>query len=218
MSALAIRVPAWVAGLLCASLVCAHEGEVHREQGTIAPASAEPAALAGAAHESHGSRLALSSSRLELVAVHDGEQLVIYIDDYASNAPLDGLSVEVVAGSLKVPAVAAGEGRYLVPAKLFDPSAPRPLSFLIRGSAAAGSSAALDERLDGVLPPGEMSQTNVAVDVKAGAWLPLLPIALIIGPLVARRCGVGDDGPEPGSPGCCSPPPSSGACAIARWC
>ncbi|MGQ0621318.1 MAG: hypothetical protein ACT4QA_15565 [Panacagrimonas sp.] len=185
MSAPAIRVPALATALFCASIVCAHEGEDHRERGTTSPVAVEQAATTGAAAERHGSRLALSSSRLELVAVRDGEQLVIYIDDYATNAPLDGLSVEVVAGSLKVPAVAAGEGRYLVPAKLFDPSAPRPLSFLIRGSAADGSSAAVDERLDGVLPPGEISPTNLAVNVNAGVWIPVLAISLIAGPLLA---------------------------------
>lgn len=187
MSAWSIRILG-LAMWFFAATADAHEGEDHHEhqhapEPVLSSAPVAPEVLTG--HESRETRLALSSQKLELVAVRDDDQLVIYLDDYASNAPLDGLSVEVVAGSLKIPAVAAGEGRYLVPAKLFDPSASRPVSFLVRGLVKAHPGEVLDERLDGVLPAGDIAPATAASEAKSRAWTPLLAIPLVVAPLLA---------------------------------
>lgn len=79
--------------------VLAHEGHKH------APAPA--AAVTGLAP-----RAAAASPDLELVAEWRNDGLLIYLDRFATNAPLSGATIDVEEGSNRVTAVPAGEGLY----------------------------------------------------------------------------------------------------------
>lgn len=101
----------YTAALLAAVLLSAgvpalaHEGEDH---GAPANATEAPAADAGAgpAGEAH--------SDLYEVVVQGGEDpsLTIYLDDYATNAPIEGAKLSLVLGEAQVPARATGPGTF----------------------------------------------------------------------------------------------------------
>lgn len=172
-------------GCLAVASARAHEGEPQRAPAPATPVVAIPAA--GTA-ERDEPRLALANARLELVAVAEGERWAIYLDDYASNTPLEGLDVEVLAGSLRLPATAAGEGRYEIPAAMFDPAVPRPVSFVVRGRASGFPGILFDERLDGVLPASMTQPSSAVAAYKSGrAWMPSLAISLFVLPLLALK-------------------------------
>lgn len=80
-------------------LALAHEGHDHGPQAPAAPASVLPR---GEAH----------SESLELVAVAQGTALILYLDDYRSNAPVDGASLEIETPDGPKPARALGNGVY----------------------------------------------------------------------------------------------------------
>ena len=84
----------------------AHEGHEHGEPSSAVTATAlEP-------------RVALHSERVEVVAVRGAEALLVYADDYASNAPLEHLAVAIAAADRRVEAQALGEGVYRLPLDL----------------------------------------------------------------------------------------------------
>ena len=68
---------------IAAPEVYAHEGHVHADE----PA---PAAASGI-----GARAESASSAFELVAIARGAKLELYLDDFATNAPIDGAAIEV---------------------------------------------------------------------------------------------------------------------------
>lgn len=61
--------------------------------------------------------------RVEIVAVREGSDLLLYVDDYASNAPVAGLQVDLQAGGRSLRAAATADGRYRLPADLVDEAA-----------------------------------------------------------------------------------------------
>lgn len=142
-----------VALLLCSLAVQGHDGEVHGPTER-APAATAHTLASPVVDGAQGPRLALDNGRIELVAERIGDELVFYIDDFATNTPLDGLRVELTAGSLQLLASPAGEGRYRVPAGLFDPAVPRPLDLRIRGPSGLNPPTQLDEHLQAELPAG----------------------------------------------------------------
>ncbi|HEY0914302.1 MAG TPA: hypothetical protein VGE22_05475 [Solimonas sp.] len=83
----------------------AHEGHEHGRPAEAVAKVLEP-------------RVALHSERVEVVVVRDAEALLIYADDYASNAPLEHLAVAVAAADRRVEAQALGEGVYRLPLDL----------------------------------------------------------------------------------------------------
>ena len=125
-----------LAVLLCcvSGAVLAHEGHHEDEPEAVAPAVA-PAP-----------RATLDTPRIELVAQREGSDIVLYLDDYATNAPLDGLQVSVRSGSLTLQAAAGGEGAYRIAGDLIDARVEQPLDISVHG-------AGLDARLQAVLPP-----------------------------------------------------------------
>lgn len=91
-----LLLPLLLAALLAAP-VQAHEG--HDE----APAAATGQALP---------RFAASSELFELVGVLDGRQLTLYLDHAASNAPVQGATLELDFGGAKLKPVPKGEGEF----------------------------------------------------------------------------------------------------------
>lgn len=84
----------------------AHEGYEHGEPAAAVAATAlEP-------------RVELRSERVEVVVVRGAEALLIYADDYVSNAPLEHLAVAVTAVDRRVEAQPLGEGVYRLPLDL----------------------------------------------------------------------------------------------------
>lgn len=131
-----------LAGLLAASLcglsgaALAHEGhhEAQPDADSAAAAQAPPAP-----------RSTLDTPQIELVAQREGRDLLLYLDDYATNAPINGLQVAVRSGTLTLQAAASGEGAYRVPADLFDGHPGEALEIDVHG-------AGIDARLQAPLP------------------------------------------------------------------
>jgi RND family efflux transporter MFP subunit len=94
-SALAL---ATLISLLASGALHAHEGD-HGSQAPAAPASVSPR---GEAH----------SDKFELVAVAAREALVLYLDDFRSNAPIDGAKLEIETPDGPKTASALGNGVY----------------------------------------------------------------------------------------------------------
>jgi hypothetical protein len=70
----------------------------------------------GAAAKSAAPRLALQNSDVELVAVAQGRQLVIYLDRFDDGTPIDNAEIEVTAGDEKLHAAPVKSGVYVVSA------------------------------------------------------------------------------------------------------
>jgi RND family efflux transporter MFP subunit len=94
-SALAL---ATLISLLASGALHAHEGD-HGSQAPAAPVSVSPR---GEAH----------SDKFELVAVAAREALVLYLDDFRSNAPIDGAKLEIETPDGPKTASALGNGVY----------------------------------------------------------------------------------------------------------
>lgn len=126
--------------------VYAHEGHDHAAEE--AAASTARIAGTGTGTGAEAPRLALQSTTIELVAVREASALVIYVDDYASNAPVDGLTVRVQLGSQVWLAQPLAKGVYTV-GDLIDAAevgaANGAVRFLLQGPG-------LDEQLEGPLP------------------------------------------------------------------
>ena len=67
----------------------------------------------------------------ELVATPANGQLTIFVDRFASNAPVTGAKVEVESGSWKAVAAAGGNGSYRVNAPQFAKPGRYPLLFTV---------------------------------------------------------------------------------------
>jgi len=114
--------------------------------------------------------------QLEVVAQREGAELVFYIDDYASNAPLDGLQVGVRSGALTVEA-AGGTGRYAIPVEVLGAPLHQPLQLSVHG-------AGIDAQLPVDLPAA--AAQPVAEHAPHPAWAErLLSAALILVVLLA---------------------------------
>ena len=99
---------------LAAASARAHEGHEHgaeaQQEAPVAGLAAQPVA----APEAGAPRLAISQPPVELVAVQGSDGLLIYADDYASNAPLAGLRVQVQLGSRLLDASELAPGSYRI--------------------------------------------------------------------------------------------------------
>jgi len=82
----------------------AHEGHEHGDAAEAA-AALEP-------------RVEFHSARIEGVVARGAEALLVYADDYASNAPLENLSVAVAVADRRIEAHPLGEGIYRLPLDL----------------------------------------------------------------------------------------------------
>ncbi len=100
MKAVFIFLGAW---LCAAPLAWSHDGEDH---------GAPPPAIS----QSVAPRASAKSEDFELLLVADKQTLVMYLDSFASNAPVPGAKVEVEGAGLKGVAVEVAPGVYQLPA------------------------------------------------------------------------------------------------------
>ncbi|MEO6354735.1 MAG: hypothetical protein ABIO19_09160 [Burkholderiaceae bacterium] len=110
-------------------LAFAHGGEDHGD-------GPKPVSVANVAP-----RAEAQTELFELLATAGNGQLTIFIDRFASNAPVTGAKVEVESGSWKAVAAAAGDGSYRVAAPQFAKPGSYPLLFTVE----AGTDADLIE-------------------------------------------------------------------------
>lgn len=170
--------------LLAAWLCCLHGAALaHEGHHEAEPEAAAPLAVP-APHT------ALDTPQIELVAQREGADIVLYLDDYASNAPLSGLQVSVRSGTLTLQAAANGEGAYRIAGDLIDAHSEQALDISVHG-------AGLDEQLHTVLPPAAADHAEHTGHAESawydGGWIvaavPAVLILLGVGWLLRRRRG-----------------------------
>lgn len=101
-------------------LAFAHGGEDHGD-------GAKPAVSANAAP-----RAEAHTELFELLVTPAGGQLIVYLDRYASNEPVNGAKVEIESGSWKAVAQEAENGSYRVKAPQFAKPGKYPLVFTVQ--------------------------------------------------------------------------------------
>lgn len=147
--------------------VQAHEGHDHGAEEPSTPVATAPSP-----------RTSTASDRLEAVIVLSGTQLLVHLDDYASNAPLAGAAVDVVVGNREAPAVQRAPGEYVVDAGALGivPAEParHALSLVVT---TADDADLLAATLDVTASPPADDEARVAGTV---AWW-AVPILLLLG-------------------------------------
>lgn len=104
----------------------AHGGEDHAHEDTVAPAVPLLAPRTEAASED-----------VELLAVHGNGTLTVYLSDFRTNAPLEGVEVEVESAGHTVMAAALAPGVYRAEAPWLAVSGRHALVFTIQGEQVA---------------------------------------------------------------------------------
>lgn len=155
-----------VVALANGSLVMAHGDEDHGDEGQVNPT---PITLSASPAEAH-------TDVFELVAVMAANKLIIYLDDFASNAPVTGASIEVEGGGLSGMALESSDGVYSMAADAIakmPPGSKVPLMITIE---AGEHSDVLTTTLE---IPVTTAAEKVAVHSRAGkvSWL----IAVVVG-------------------------------------
>lgn len=104
----------------------AHGGEDH-DHGAPAPAPA-PVQVGQAP------RAAAQTEEFEMVAVLQGTPpvLTLYVDRFASNAPVEGATVELESGAFKAVAKVVAPGVYTVPGQAFSQPGRYPLTVSVQ--------------------------------------------------------------------------------------
>lgn len=106
--------------LLLAIPVWSHDGEDH---------AAAPAALPSATTDP---RTSAASEEFELVAMLTDKKLTLYLDRYASNAPVADAQIELESGAIKHVAAQIAPGVYALPGEAFRKPGKYPLLFSIQ--------------------------------------------------------------------------------------
>ena len=166
---------ALAAGTLIALLVtgaaCAHEGHDH---GTPAQAATSPASAAP--------RGEAASDTFELVAVAQGAELIVYLDGFATNAPVTGATIEVETPDGPARAEAKDDGTYRLPAPWLTKGGHHDLVFTITaGDAVDILPVAID--IPPPTPKAGNAATSLATTVRA-ALTPFNAGALLAGILI----------------------------------
>ncbi len=89
------------------------------------------------------------SDRFEVVGRLDGENLRLWVDDWATNAPIENASVNVTIGPRKALAKAEANGTYVLPFPEHDTPGTYPVTISLRGEgepALLGGSLVIDEK------------------------------------------------------------------------
>ena len=115
--------------------VFAHGGEDHGAPTPAVSLSVAP-------------RAAANSEEFEAVAVLEGKKLVLYLDQFTSNAPVSGAKVEIEGGGLKGVAAELSPGIYAIDAASIAPAKHALTISIETGDSADLLSATLD-----VAPP-----------------------------------------------------------------
>lgn len=115
---------ALLCSMLCSSPTWAHGGEEHGHPEDMAPAAAQP--------HPQGPRASAQSEEFELVAALADKTLTVYLDHYASNAPVADAQIELESGAVKQVARQAEPGVYVLPGEGFARPGKYPLVFSIQ--------------------------------------------------------------------------------------
>lgn len=153
----------------------AHGGEDHGD------APAPVAAVAGVAT---GPRAVAVSALFEVVVALDGNTLVLYVDDYNTNAPVTGATVEVDGGGVSGKATETAPGVYSIVAPSLAAPGAYPLALTIEaGDAADLISAALTVKV----PPVAAGVTHTHAWSEYAVWAGAGGIVLVGGLLIGVR-------------------------------
>lgn len=145
----------------------AHEGHDHgaEEQSTPVATASSP-------------RTSTTSDRLEAVIVLSGAQLLVYLDDYASNAPVADAAIDVIFGNREARAMQHAPGEYVVEAGALGIASAEPARHALTLVVSTGDdSDLLAATLDVTAPPPAEDEARVAGTV---AWW-AVPILLLLG-------------------------------------
>lgn len=112
-----------IPSLLMPGLLMAGGGDDHQHG---------PESTAPAAPTAQVLRTEATSELFELVAVLEGDKLVIHLDRFASNEPVTGAKVSVEGGPLKAVAATERDGTYTVPAAVLAAPGTHALLFTIQ--------------------------------------------------------------------------------------
>ena len=120
-----------------------------------------------------------------LVVTPQNGQLIIYVDDFANNQPVDGAKVEIESGTWKAMANSAERGIYRVAAPQFSTPGTYPLVFTVT----AGEAADLIETTLVVKESAQASVPNNRPSRSVLGWLSasLVAAAVVLTALLKRR-------------------------------
>ena len=96
-----------------------------------------PATAAPLAPTAQALRTEAASELFELVAVLDGDKLVIHLDRFASNEPVTGAKISVEGGPLKATTAVEHDGIYTAPAAGLAAPGTHPLVFTVQAGEAS---------------------------------------------------------------------------------
>jgi len=160
-----LRAAGVIALALLASPVLAHEGRRHDDDAEAEASASKAAATAVAVPPPPA--VAASTPKLELVLKRDAQRVLIYLDDFATNAPLAGLTVSVRANGHDVGAEAIEPGTYSVPLDLLPPEDAAPITVRVRGTAAGSGAAPFDEAIATMVPLPVIAEADHPVALAA---------------------------------------------------
>ena len=149
--------PAWVylplallMVMLLTSPAWSHGGEEHSHADDPSPATAS-------AISSPQPRTSAQSEEFELVAVLAEQKLTLYLDQYASNAPVVDARIELESGAFKAIAEQIEPGVYRLPGEAFAKPGKYPLLFSLQTTDSADL---LTAKLEVVQPAAETAQPD----------------------------------------------------------
>lgn len=165
-----------IVALAIGNLAMAHGDEDHGDEGPVKPT---PIALSASPAEAH-------SDVFELVAVMADNKLIIYLDDFASNAPVTGASIEVEGSGLSGIVTESSDGVYSMAADAIakmPPGSKVPLMITIE---AGEHSDVLTTTLE---TPVTTEAEEVAAHSRAGKvfWLIAVVVGFAIAALIVIR-------------------------------
>jgi hypothetical protein len=166
--------------ILLTSPAWSHGGEEHSHADDPSPATAS-------AIPSPQPRASAQSEEFELVAVLAEQKLTLYLDQYASNAPVVDARIELESGAFKAIAEQIEPGVYRLPGEAFAKPGKYPLLFSLQTTDSADL---LTATLEVVQPAAETAQPDTkALDQRIvwGAAAALLPAGVGVAMLRRRK-------------------------------
>jgi len=153
---------AWLAlplALLLTSSAWSHGGEEHSHADDAPPAAASM--------PSPQPRASAQSEEFELVAVLAEQTLKLYLDQYASNAPVVDARIELESGAFKAVAKQIEPGVYRLPGKAFAKPGKYPLLFSLQ---TADSADLLSATLEVAQPAAEAANPDSKAPDQRIVW------------------------------------------------
>lgn len=160
--------------LLCSfsSLTWAHGGEDHSHEAD-APSVVETTPAAP--------KFETRSEQIELLGIFDQGVLTLYVDDFATNAPLAGLAIEISADTNSVKAVEKAPGQYEASLPWVQEPGHYPLTFLIEGETVADLlQATLDTMVAGNAKKSASPTVNASYWMAAAGGAVFLLVVLLV--------------------------------------